>query len=85
VSCVIKFDEAGTVLKVWWDSTLEKHPMVTSINEHDGYLYLCGLQNNRIGKLTLEPGELGPIDPRMVPGAATQARPFSAGRTPAHA
>jgi ribose transport system permease protein len=84
VSCVIKFDEAGTVLKVWWDSTLENYPMVTSINEHDGYLYLCGLQNNRIGKLALDPGELGPIDPRVVPGAATQARPFSAGRTPAH-
>jgi ribose transport system permease protein len=85
VSCVIKFDEAGTVLKVWWDATLEKYPMVTSINEHEGYLYLCGIQNNRVGKLTLDPGELGPIDPRVVPGATGQVRPFSAGRTPAHA
>jgi ribose transport system permease protein len=85
VSCVIKFTEAGEVLKVWWDATLEKHPMVTSINEHEGYLYLCGIQNNRVGKLTLDPSELGPIDPRVCPGATSQARPFSAGRTPARA
>ena len=85
VSCVIKFTDAGEVLKVWWDATLEKYPMVTSINEHEGYLYLCGIQNNRVGKLTLDPSELGPIDPRVVPGATSQERPFAAGRAPAHA
>jgi ribose transport system permease protein len=85
VSCVIKFDEAGTVLKVWWDATLEKYPMVTSINEDDGYLYLCGIQNNRVGKLALDPAEVGPVDPRVVPGPTGQVRPFSGGRTPAHA
>jgi len=80
VSCVIKFDEAGTVLKVWWDSTLEKYPMVTSINEHEGFLYLCGIQNNRVGRLPLDRTELGSIDPRLVPGAQRQVAPFSDGR-----
>ena len=48
--CVIKFDAAGNILDVLWDMGGEAHPMITSIREHKGYLYLGGLYNNRVGK-----------------------------------
>ena len=48
--CVIKFDEAGKVLECLWDSRGVNHPMITSMREHKGYLYLGGSLNNRIGK-----------------------------------
>lgn len=48
--CVIKFDAAGNILDVLWDLGGEAHPMITSIREHKGYLYLGGIYNNRIGK-----------------------------------
>ena len=76
VSCVLKFNEAGQVLRVLWDESLENYPMVTSINEHDGILYLCGINNNRIGKLALSSEETGSIDPRRVPTIADCAPPF---------
>ncbi|MDQ0382525.1 ABC transporter permease [Amycolatopsis thermophila] len=77
VSCVLKFDERGQVLKVLWDSTLANYPMVTSINERDGRLYLCGVNNNRVGRLTLDPEDVGPIDPAAVPGTAGAGRPLA--------
>jgi ribose transport system permease protein len=76
VSCVVKFDETGRILKVMWDETLANYPMVTSINEHGGYLYLCGINNNRVGRLELDASEVGTIDPRAIPGASGQAPPF---------
>ena len=33
-----------------WDGVGERHPQVTSIREHKGYLYLGGIFNNRIGR-----------------------------------
>lgn len=48
--CVIKFDENGKVLECLWDSKGVNHPMITSMREHKGYLYLGGSLNNRIGK-----------------------------------
>lgn len=48
--CVIKFDADGNVLDVLWDLGGEAHPMITSIREHKGYLYLGGIYNNRVGK-----------------------------------
>ncbi|SEP11317.1 monosaccharide ABC transporter membrane protein, CUT2 family [Salinihabitans flavidus] len=48
--CVIKFDKDGNVLDVLWDLGGEAHPMITSIREHKGYLYLGGIYNNRIGR-----------------------------------
>lgn len=48
--CVIKFDAQGNVLDVLWDLGGEAHPMITSIREHKGYLYLGGIYNNRVGK-----------------------------------
>jgi len=69
VSCVVKFSEAGEILSVRWDSTLEQYPMVTSMKEADGILYLCGIHNNRVGRLVLPQDEVGTIDPRAVAGA----------------
>ncbi len=47
--CVIKFNEQGEVLESLWDLGGENHPMITSIREHKGILYLGGIYNNRIG------------------------------------
>ena len=51
--CVIKFDEAGNVLECLWDSKGTNHPMITSMREHKGHLFLGGSLNNRIGKWTI--------------------------------
>jgi len=48
--CVIKFDESGNVLDCLWDRSGKNHPMITSIREHKGWLYLGGVSNNRIGR-----------------------------------
>lgn len=61
VGCVIKCDLNGTVLESYWDKKGENHPMITSMREHKGYLYLGGISNNRIGRLRLEGA-----DPRFV-------------------
>jgi ribose transport system permease protein len=73
VSCVVKFSEAGEILSVNWDSSLEKYPMVTSMKEADGYLYLCGIQNNRVGRLALPSDQIGDIDTRLVTGAPVRS------------
>jgi ribose transport system permease protein len=52
--CVIKFNEKGEVLESLWDLHGVNHPMITSMREHRGHLYLGGLSNNRIGRLKLE-------------------------------
>ncbi len=52
--CVIKFNEAGQVLETLWDLGGENHPMITSMREHRGHLYLGGILNNRIGRYKLE-------------------------------
>ena len=52
--CVLKFDEAGNVLESYWDPTGVSHSTVTSMREHKGYLYLGGLENNRIGRIKLD-------------------------------
>jgi ribose transport system permease protein len=51
--CVIKFDDAGTVSESLWDPGGKSHPTITSIREHKGYLYIGGLENNRIGRIRL--------------------------------
>lgn len=61
--CVLRFDDAGRILDVMWDLGGENHPMITSMREHKGYLYIGGILNNRIGKLPLagmDPGWTGP-------------------------
>lgn len=52
--CVLKFTPQGEVLESLWDLGGENHPMVTSMREHKGHLYLGGLYNDRIGCLKLE-------------------------------
>ncbi|WP_349962631.1 SMP-30/gluconolactonase/LRE family protein [Rhizobium sp. ZPR3] len=51
--CVLRFNEKGEILESFWDQTGEKHPMITSMREHKGMLYLCGIFNNRMGTLPL--------------------------------
>lgn len=51
--CVLKFNEQGEVLETLWDLGGENHPMITSMREHRGRLYLGGIMNNRIGQYTL--------------------------------
>jgi len=52
--CVVKFDDAGNALESYWDPTGIAHSTVTSMREHKGYLYLGGLENNRIGRIRLQ-------------------------------
>lgn len=47
---VVKFDVNGRVVESLWDESGEKHPMITSMREHKGYLYLAGVYNNRLGR-----------------------------------
>jgi len=51
--CVVKFNEKGEVLESYWDIKSVNHPMITSMREHRGHLYLGGISNNRIGKYKL--------------------------------
>ena len=50
---VLKFTEAGQVVDMLWDLDGENHPMITSMREHRGHLYLGGILNNRIGRYKL--------------------------------
>ena len=50
VGNVIKFTESGEVVDCLWDKAGVNHPMLTSCNEHKGYLYLGGIYNNRVGR-----------------------------------
>ncbi|MCY4314058.1 MAG: SMP-30/gluconolactonase/LRE family protein [Gammaproteobacteria bacterium] len=50
---VVKFDEKGNILEALGDLGGKHHPMVTSMREHKGYLFVGGILNNRIGKLKL--------------------------------
>jgi ribose transport system permease protein len=52
--CVVKFNEKGEILDSLWDLHGVNHPMITSMREHRGYLYLGGIANNRIGRYKLE-------------------------------
>ncbi|MDB5826864.1 MAG: inner-rane translocator [Variovorax sp.] len=57
--CVLKFSEAGEVLETLWDLGGENHPMITSMREHKGHLYLGGISNNRIGRYALPEADPG--------------------------
>ena len=48
--CVVKIDENGNVLDIVWDLEAKNNPMVTSMKEHKGCLYLGGIMNNRISE-----------------------------------
>ena len=61
--CVVKFTAEGKILETLWDRSAENHPMITSMREHKGYLYLGGILNHRIGRVRLpdaDPDWTGP-------------------------
>ena len=51
--CVVKFNDKGEILDALWDLKGINHPMITSMREHKGSLYLGGIANNRIGRYRL--------------------------------
>lgn len=69
--CVIKVDIEGNILDAYWDPTGEKHPMVTSMREHKGYLYLGGIYNNRLGRIPLPEADQSFNDRDYYKGART--------------
>ncbi len=61
--CILKFNDSGEVLESYWDKEAKSHSMITSMREHKGYLYIGGINNNRIGRIKLEnadPNWFGP-------------------------
>jgi ribose transport system permease protein len=52
--CVVQFNDQGEALESMWDPGGQSHPTITSMREHKGYLYLGGLENNRIGRIKLQ-------------------------------
>ena len=52
--CVVRFNADGEILESLWDQYAKNHPMITSMREHQGKLYLGGIQNNRIGVFDLD-------------------------------
>ncbi len=50
---VVKFDDAGRILDTLGDLGGTSHPMVTSMREHKGFLYVGGILNNRVGRYRL--------------------------------
>jgi ribose transport system permease protein len=69
VGCVIKCNERGEILESLWDFSGENHPMITSMREHRGYLYLGGISNNRIGRYKLENADPDFMQHRIERGA----------------
>ncbi|HMB75388.1 MAG TPA: SMP-30/gluconolactonase/LRE family protein [Kiloniellaceae bacterium] len=51
---VVKFDESYNIVQTMGDLSGLAHPMVTSMREHKGYLYIGGILNNRIGRFKIE-------------------------------
>ncbi len=52
--CVVKIDASGTPILSMWDPEGNSQPTVTSMREHKGWLYIGGLENNRIGRIKLD-------------------------------
>lgn len=51
--CIVKFNEQGRALESLWDPGGTRHATVTSMREHKGWLYIGGLENNRVGRVRL--------------------------------
>jgi ribose transport system permease protein len=52
--CIVRFVETGRIVETLWDRGGESHPMITSMREHRGHLYIGGILNNRVGRLKLD-------------------------------
>jgi ribose transport system permease protein len=60
---IVKFDESGRIVETLGDLTGVSHPMVTSMREHKGWLYVGGILNNRVGRYRIpgaDPNWTGP-------------------------
>ena len=51
---MVKYNDKGEILESYWDMSGEAHPQVTSMREDRGYVYVGGLNNNRIGRIKLD-------------------------------
>lgn len=51
---VVKFDDKGRILGTLGDLSGVSHPMVTSMREHKGHLFIGGILNNRVGRYRIE-------------------------------
>ncbi|MBB4301088.1 ribose transport system permease protein [Rhodobium orientis] len=51
---VVKFDENFNIVRTMADLSGVSHPMVTSMREHKGELFIGGILNNRIGRFRIE-------------------------------
>ncbi len=67
--CVVRFDEQGNILDTLWDLGGQNHPMITSMREHKGHLYIGGIFNNRIGRLKLDSADPDWTGPKSYWGA----------------
>ena len=68
---VVKFDGTGRIVETLGDMTGTSHPMVTSMREHKGYLYVGGILNNRIGRYKIPGADPKWTGPTSYWGAAT--------------
>lgn len=68
---VVKFELDGRIRESLWDTGGQKHPMITSMREHKGYLYLGGIFNNRIGRYKLTGADPNFNDRDLYWGAST--------------
>ncbi|TDE38917.1 ABC transporter permease [Antarcticimicrobium sediminis] len=56
---VVKFNDKGEILHTMGDLTGLAHPMVTSMREHKGELFIGGILNNRIGRYKIDGADTG--------------------------
>jgi len=54
---VLKIDGSGRIVDALWDAPDGPLYMITSMREHEGFLYLGGVTNNKIGRLALNDGD----------------------------
>lgn len=66
---IVKFTEEGRIVETLGDLSGAAHPMVTSMREHKGFLYVGGILNNRIGRLKLEAADPAWTSPASYWGA----------------
>lgn len=52
--CIVKFNDQGEIVDALWDFGGQNHPMITSMREHKGHLFIGGITNNRVGRYKLE-------------------------------
>ena len=55
-SCVVRVSEDGNILDCLWDGKQQSHQVITSMREHEGYLFLGGVFNDRIGRVWVGTG-----------------------------